>query len=259
MRRARTILLGAALSVAASSACVSSDPSDSRARVEDYLLEEPYARVVIELDVVDSASLPADVAGPLVEALEELIGKPVEIVYDEDLAPDDDPSWSPDAFQAFARERFNLEVAEDAVKIHLLLLDGRYYNSEGDELLGVAWEHRHVGLFLRGVKDACGSLGGAGGSLKSRPCQSAQLSVLAHEFGHVLGLVNNGVPMATPHEDPEHPGHSDDPECVMYWAYERSAVVKKVAEAIEEGVDPSEALRFCAASRDDIAAFQARE
>lgn len=42
-------------------------------------------------------------------------------------------------------------------------------------------------------------------------------ATVVHELGHVIGLVNNGVPMAIPHEDPEHPHHSTDIEDVMYW------------------------------------------
>ena len=42
-------------------------------------------------------------------------------------------------------------------------------------------------------------------------------ATVVHELGHVIGLVNNGVPMVTPHEDFEHPHHSTDVDDVMYW------------------------------------------
>lgn len=40
---------------------------------------------------------------------------------------------------------------------------------------------------------------------------------LVHEFGHCVGLVDNGIPMVADHEDPDHPHHCSNQECVMFW------------------------------------------
>lgn len=45
-------------------------------------------------------------------------------------------------------------------------------------------------------------------------------STLVHEMGHALGFVNNGVPMASPHQDTEHGAHTTNSDCVMYWLNE---------------------------------------
>jgi len=45
-------------------------------------------------------------------------------------------------------------------------------------------------------------------------------ATLVHEFGHVMGLVNNGVPPVSDHLDPEHPRHCTNNRCVMYWVNE---------------------------------------
>jgi hypothetical protein len=42
-------------------------------------------------------------------------------------------------------------------------------------------------------------------------------STLVHELGHAIGLVNNGVPEATAHQDAPHGAHCDDDHCVMYY------------------------------------------
>lgn len=47
--------------------------------------------------------------------------------------------------------------------------------------------------------------------------QRIEQATVVHELGHVIGLVNNGVPMVAPHEDSEHPHHTTDPDDVMYW------------------------------------------
>ena len=47
--------------------------------------------------------------------------------------------------------------------------------------------------------------------------QNIEQATVVHELGHVIGLVNNGLPMKSPHEDSAHPHHSTDPKDVMYW------------------------------------------
>jgi hypothetical protein len=41
-------------------------------------------------------------------------------------------------------------------------------------------------------------------------------ATVVHEFGHLAGLVDNGVPMVSPHLDPEHAKHCTNEVCVMY-------------------------------------------
>ena len=45
-------------------------------------------------------------------------------------------------------------------------------------------------------------------------------STLIHEFGHAIGLVNNGISMVTPHQDSAHGNHDSNSHCVMYYANE---------------------------------------
>ncbi len=47
-------------------------------------------------------------------------------------------------------------------------------------------------------------------------------ATLVHEMGHGVGLVNNGVPMTSSHEEQSsgHQRHCSNPDCVMYWKNE---------------------------------------
>lgn len=51
-------------------------------------------------------------------------------------------------------------------------------------------------------------------------------STLVHEVGHAAGLVNNGLPMISSHEDTSHPAHCNEPTCVMYWENEGASALK---------------------------------
>jgi hypothetical protein len=48
---------------------------------------------------------------------------------------------------------------------------------------------------------------------------------MTHEVGHILGLVNNGIPMQKAREDPDHRGHSSNPRSVMYWKVETGNII----------------------------------
>ncbi|MFC1708189.1 hypothetical protein ACFL59_15460 [Planctomycetota bacterium] len=49
---------------------------------------------------------------------------------------------------------------------------------------------------------------------------AAEARVLLHETGHVLGLVNNGVPMIADHEDLGHQFHDGYQLCIMHYRVE---------------------------------------
>lgn len=245
----------AALVMACLLACAG--PGDNPS-VTDYLRASPYPRLIVEVDAVSGLSLSADVTEALIEVIGGLVDKPggITVVIDESLPrAHEGEAWSLGELSDLGEERFDLEVDDDTIKVHVLLLDGSYYGSDGGAHLGLSWDGGHVALFQEGLADACTS-GMGGHALASQACRTAELGVLAHEFGHVFGLVNNGAPMVDPHEDPAHPGHTDDPDCLMYWAYERGDVIRKISDAINAGTPAEEALGFCAPSLADLAALR---
>lgn len=93
------------------------------------------------------------------------------------------------------------------MSLFYLFVDGSY--AGGSSVLGLAHAPSSIAVFPNVVS------GGASASIVS--------TVLVHEFGHEIGLV--GVVGPAPNEDLSHPGHSDDPNDVMYWQVETTAVL----------------------------------
>ena len=51
-------------------------------------------------------------------------------------------------------------------------------------------------------------------------------STIIHELGHAIGLVDNGVPLSSAHNDSENGAHCEYSDCVMYWLNEQAKDLK---------------------------------
>lgn len=217
----------------------------------DLLRSDRFGRLVLEIDAVSGFGPAAGNADALATRLASLVDKPagIEVRMDQVLAPSGgDRVWTFPTLSAFAASVFDRPAEEDTVHLHVLFVDGRYAAPEGSTVLGLAWGHRHIVIFKETLEQTCGG-GALTVPMREQVCADAERFVWLHELGHVLGLVDNGVVMQSPHEDDEHPAHDRDPDCVMYWAYEGDAVVQRV---IGDVTGQEAGLDFCDACLDDL-------
>lgn len=94
------------------------------------------------------------------------------------------------------------------INVYILYTNGNYTNAE---VLGIAYKNTSAALFGKKIHDNSGGVGQV-----SRT--KLEATVLEHEMGHILGLVNIGSPMQTPHS--MHGNHCDNQFCLMYYASE---------------------------------------
>ncbi|MCZ7584914.1 MAG: hypothetical protein M5R36_17145 [Deltaproteobacteria bacterium] len=142
----------------------------------------------------------------------------------------EDHAWTSDERDELANETFNLAVPDDTIKIHSLFLDGHdESDGGGGSILGIAWSWTHLVMYKQTIEDSCGglTLGGLTPGLRETLCRMAEQTVWTHEIGHLIGLVDNGLPMVEDHKDPDeaHGDHDASKDCVMYWAHEGESVV----------------------------------
>lgn len=118
-----------------------------------------------------------------------------------------------------ANELLNLAKSNMPVSTATEVAVGVYFVNGtlgGDNnILGVQFQGYPFAFIFKDVVVAAGGDGAA-----QRYIEQA---TVVHEIGHAIGLVNNGLPMYTPHEDAAHPKHSTNSDCVMYWAVEQRA------------------------------------
>ena len=99
-----------------------------------------------------------------------------------------------------------------------------------DSVLGVAVDASTVAVFQDTISDSVNFLG--------RPsADEIERVVTVHEAGHLLGLVNLVYQSPIDHEDPDHPGHSNNEDSVMYWAIESSSIGNIFSGSIPDEFD----------------------
>ena len=129
-------------------------------------------------------------------------------------------SWTEKELAALAHSVVRPPVPNQRL-VSVIFVHGLY---EGDNhILGVSFSgYRFTFIF----KDVVTSVGGD--SVFQKYVEQA---TSVHEVGHVVGLVNNGLPMYKNHEDAEHANHSSDPKDVMYWHFTSPEEISAPAKA----------------------------
>lgn len=227
--------------------CLSSLTEDDAPGPRDYVSNAKYSKWVIELDMTEGQSIPNSALSLLQTRLNEVVNKPggIEIRRDETLAKRGG-TWSQDDLLQTAARTSDLKTKGDTVVLHLLVVDGTY---EESNVLGVTYSRETsagrvistgpIVLFGDTIRNACGLL-----CLTST--EAIWQAVIVHEFGHALGLVDNGAPMQRNHEDPEHPGHSNNQASVMYYAVETTSITTVFQNGPPTQFDANDKSDLCA-------------
>lgn len=214
-------------------ASVPSDSAPLGALCRTYL-GEAVPRLVVEVDWQDGARNTKGAVSHLVAVLRSVARKPGGVTRTGGLTGPGDPDrvWSvEDVRRESARVRAHHTTPQQAA-MHVLFLRGRFHE-EG--VIGLAYSASQIAVFPDAIDSLSVLLGGQLG---------VQRSVLVHEAGHLLCLVNIGYRSLHDREDPAHPHHSSDRGSVMYWAIDTTAV-----GTIFSGPPPDD---FTAQDRDDL-------
>jgi predicted Zn-dependent protease len=134
-------------------------------------------------------------------------------------------SWTAGEIMGLAESNAKEHTSSPYAKYYIFFLNG-YLNEDGKNDTTV------IGASLSGTpvivifEDVVVSTGG-----NTMLANYVEQATLVHEFGHAMGLVNNGVPLATNHQDLPNGHHCKNENCVMYWLNEGLSDMKEFVQS----------------------------
>lgn len=221
----RSIAVAAALAVVLSGAlagCISVPFLDSPgAKARDFVSSEKYTKLVVEVDWMVDGGKSYEPSALVLQALEqrlnERLSKPGGIVVQLGNAiASTRTNYGPSELAAVERANRATQFSGDTASIWIVFATHSSDDSSSGRVIGVAYAGSSCAVFAASIEELSGLFVSA---------DSVERVALVHEVGHLMGLVNGGTPMVTPHEDTAHPRHSSNPDSVMYWQAEGSGVI----------------------------------
>ena len=182
----------------------------------EILKENNYSKLHIEINYVTGNEPDSDALNLLKQRIQEVTDKTSISVSQSSFGSTDNSYTLEEILEIENNERTRTKSGNTFV-IHILYLNGEY--EDNDQTLGLAYSGSSFALFKEKIEDSAFLL------ISSTDIEK---SVIVHEFGHLLGLVNNGYQSPHNHEDSQHPHHSNNDESVMYWAIESQDIGNQI-------------------------------
>ena len=194
---------------------VSCDNATGQCRYE-ILRANEYSTIHLEINYVTGNSPDSDALNLLKQRIKEVTDKSTVTVNQNSFGSTQNSYTLEEILEIEDEERTRFKSGNTFV-IHILYLNGEY--KDNDQTLGLAYSGTSFVMFKEKIEDAAFLLISA---------KDIEKSVIVHEFGHLLGLVNNGYQSPHDHEDPQHPHHSNNEDSVMYWAIESQDIANQI-------------------------------
>ena len=175
-----------------------------------------YKSLKIEVQYMPGYAPDAAALNHLQNVLTAYLNKPSGItIVTKEIPGASSTTLSVDQVRKIEEENRTVFTTGDQIGVYFLFTNGNYTDNN---VLGVAYRNTSMVLFGKKIHDNSGALGQA-----SRT--KLEATVLEHEFGHILGLVDIGTPMQTNHKDASHGNHCNNTNCLMYYAAETTDIL----------------------------------
>jgi hypothetical protein len=176
---------------------------------KDYLSSKKYSELQIEICYVDGYAPEQEALDNLKAFLAARINKPDGITFTfKNIGSPGEASFTEEELEKLEKNQRSEYSRKDRLVVFVFFADAGYSTAG---TLGLKYGHSSVAVFEKTLKDNSGGFG--------QPSKAIlETTVLEHEFGHLLGLVDAGTDMVTAHAADGH--HCSNSDCLMYYAVE---------------------------------------
>ncbi|GGF35275.1 zinc metalloprotease [Echinicola rosea] len=193
----------------------------------EILSSDTYKSIKVEIHHMEGYPLSSSTASTVINWLEGLVNKPtgIQLVTKAIPAKGKEKYSVQDVRDIEDENRTAYSIGEE-LGLYILIVDG-YFEKDTETEASLGFAHRNTSIVLLGKRMEENS------NRFGKPDKDRlEITVLEHELGHLLGLVNLGTEMTSDHEDHENTGHCDNEECLMYWAVETNNIFNTLNQPI---------------------------
>ena len=179
------------------------------ASANEFLSASTYRSVNVQLQYMPGYAPDATALANLVAFLNTYINKPGGInITQTPIAASGKSTFTQADLIALETANRTQFTTGSVLSVYVVFTDAPFVTAN---VLGVAYKNTSLAVFGPTVTSNSGGI-----NQTSRT--KLETTVEEHEFGHLLGLVNNGSPMVASHEDAGHAAHCTNTACLMYYS-----------------------------------------
>jgi len=211
-----------------------SETIDNQVTPIDFLSQGKYTNLIIEINYVSGYAPTDESVNNLIAFLKQRINKPngIATIKKEITVQNTGAYYNLSQVQSIEYANRKMITTGSTLTAYVLYLDKEYEGtaSSQSKVLGINYQNSSIVMFENTIAQFSGGL--------TQPSRALlESTVIEHEFGHVLGLVNNGTPMQTAHQDVPNGKHCNNTSCLMYYAVETSDIVKNLLGSTPPDLD----------------------
>lgn len=207
------------------------EPGESN---DAFVTDETYSELIIEIQFMEGVE-------PEPEALEA-----VSAFFEQHLQKDDIIIIEPQQVPSLNQNVYNIDdlvtieennrefyTNENQLTAYILIVDGEFLNQDSPS---VAYFNTSIALFGTTINTISGP------QQFDPSKESVEATLMKHQFGHLMGLVNNGTEMVQNHQDAPNGVHCTVEECLMNFRINSANFYQNLFQDAEFELDP-----FCEA------------
>jgi hypothetical protein len=209
--------------VLANSGCFeSSDEKVLGDNAKGYLQDRKYKRLIVEIDYVSGFFPTSEVLDTLKNRINFYCDKDQVLIFKDEI-PKTQSSYSLDDIKKLEKEHRDYRTSDSDIVAYFLYLNGFY--SEDSNVLGIAYSVSAIAIFKEKIYGINIPIWAA----NQVNHVDYERSVVVHEFGHLLALVNIGYESDRNHEDTRE-NHCIHKDCVMYYSIETASIIDLITQ-----------------------------